>query len=242
MYEKDGEKYFIVDEHQHFWNARPDNWVEGRENLAKGWIDCFYGYHQLGPPETHWDMEKYQRWTVEDYEHGRVRGGPRRLRRPPVDLPQVLVQGGLQHHRAQPARSPRPTLARSSSTAAGTRVRARRAPPVRGGPQARTTSRASSSTPPSGTATRAATRSTTRRPTGSWSKTQELGIKNIHLHKGPTIWPLDKDAFDDRGRRPGRHGLPGAELHRRARGHAADRATSPTSPCRSRTCTPACPW
>ena len=69
MYEKDGEKYFIVDEHQHFWNARPDNWVEGRENLAEGWINCFYGYHQLGPPETHWELEKYQRWTVEDYGH-----------------------------------------------------------------------------------------------------------------------------------------------------------------------------
>src|SRR5690242_2310682 len=69
MYEKDGEKYFIVDEHQHFWNARPDNWVEGRENLAKGWIDCFYGYHQLAPPETHWPLEKYQRWTLEDYGH-----------------------------------------------------------------------------------------------------------------------------------------------------------------------------
>jgi predicted TIM-barrel fold metal-dependent hydrolase len=27
-------------------------------------------------------------------------------------------------------------------------------------------------------------------------KCQELGIKNIHAHKGPTIWPLDKDAFD----------------------------------------------
>ena len=24
----------------------------------------------------------------------------------------------------------------------------------------------------------------------------ELGVKNIHVHKGPTIWPLDKDAFD----------------------------------------------
>ena len=24
----------------------------------------------------------------------------------------------------------------------------------------------------------------------------ELGITNIHVHKGPTIWPLDKDAFD----------------------------------------------
>src|SRR2546430_1033546 len=29
-------------------------------------------------------------------------------------------------------------------------------------------------------------------------KCQALGIKNIHVHKGPTIWPLDKDAFDPR--------------------------------------------
>ncbi|HEX4010813.1 MAG TPA: amidohydrolase family protein, partial [Solirubrobacteraceae bacterium] len=27
-------------------------------------------------------------------------------------------------------------------------------------------------------------------------RAQELGIKNVHVHKGPTIWPLDKDAFD----------------------------------------------
>ena len=27
-------------------------------------------------------------------------------------------------------------------------------------------------------------------------KCKELGIKNIHAHKGPTIWPLDKDGFD----------------------------------------------
>src|ERR1700742_482363 len=29
-----------------------------------------------------------------------------------------------------------------------------------------------------------------------FEKCKELGIKNIHVHKGPTIWPLDKDAFD----------------------------------------------
>ena len=29
-------------------------------------------------------------------------------------------------------------------------------------------------------------------------KCRELGIQNIHVHKGPTIWPLDKDAFDPR--------------------------------------------
>ena len=29
-----------------------------------------------------------------------------------------------------------------------------------------------------------------------FEKCIELGIKNVHVHKGPTIWPLDKDAFD----------------------------------------------
>ena len=58
MYEKDGEKYFIVDGHVHFWNASPENWKEGQEEFAKGWIDCFYAYHKLGPPETHWPYEK----------------------------------------------------------------------------------------------------------------------------------------------------------------------------------------
>jgi hypothetical protein len=31
-----------------------------------------------------------------------------------------------------------------------------------------------------------------------YAKCKELGIKNLHVHKGPTIWPLDKDAFDPR--------------------------------------------
>ena len=45
MYEKNGEKYFVVDTHMHYWNAAPDNWVEGAEQYAKGWIECFYGVH-----------------------------------------------------------------------------------------------------------------------------------------------------------------------------------------------------
>jgi predicted TIM-barrel fold metal-dependent hydrolase len=27
-------------------------------------------------------------------------------------------------------------------------------------------------------------------------KCVELGVKNIHVHKGPTIWPLNRDSFD----------------------------------------------
>ena len=44
MYEKNGEKYFIVDSHMHYWNAAPDNWVPGAEQYAKGWIECFHAY------------------------------------------------------------------------------------------------------------------------------------------------------------------------------------------------------
>jgi hypothetical protein len=36
LYEKDGEKYFVVDGHGHFWDASPENWVEGQEEYAEG--------------------------------------------------------------------------------------------------------------------------------------------------------------------------------------------------------------
>src|SRR5687768_9243790 len=51
VYEKDGEKYFVVDGHLHFWDASPANWVPGQEKYAKGWIECFHAYQGLGPPE-----------------------------------------------------------------------------------------------------------------------------------------------------------------------------------------------
>ena len=65
MYEKDGEKYFVVDGHVHYWDASPGNWIEGQEEYAKGWIECFYGYHKLGPDEYYWPMEKFQKYSEE---------------------------------------------------------------------------------------------------------------------------------------------------------------------------------
>src|SRR5436305_8188687 len=67
MYERDGEKYFVVDSHLHFWDASPENWVQGREQYAKGWIECFHAYQGLGPPETHWPIEKFMKYTEEDF-------------------------------------------------------------------------------------------------------------------------------------------------------------------------------
>ena len=113
-----------------------------------------------------------------------------------ADVPQGVVHRGLQHHRAQ--RRPRRAASRASSwpTPASTRATAR---------PAWTSSRRTSS---------AGTRKGAKLYTAEWkddsrgwklsdpeaytylAKAQELGIKNIHVHKGPTIWPLDKDAFD----------------------------------------------
>ncbi len=66
MYEKDGEKYFVVDSHMHFWDASPANWVTGHEQYAKGWIECFHAYQGLGPPETHWTLEHFQKYSEDD--------------------------------------------------------------------------------------------------------------------------------------------------------------------------------
>jgi len=66
VYEKDGEKYFIVDSHMHYWDATPQNWVAGQEKFAKGWIECFHAYQGLGPPDTHWSIEHFQKYSEDD--------------------------------------------------------------------------------------------------------------------------------------------------------------------------------
>ena len=67
MYEHNGEKYFVLDTHTHFWDASPENWVKGQEQYADGWINCFHAYQGLGPPETHWPIEKFQKYSEEDF-------------------------------------------------------------------------------------------------------------------------------------------------------------------------------
>ena len=63
---------------------------------------------------------------------------------------------------------------------------------------ARWGSAASRSTPPSGRATRRAIRSRTTVSAVYLEKCRSLGIDIIHVHKGPTIHPLNSDAFDVR--------------------------------------------
>ena len=241
MYEKDGEKYFIVDSHMHYWNASPANWVPGAEQYAKGWIECFHAYQGLGPPETHWTIEHFQKYSEDDlmkdvFEDGYVDVAIFQ----PTYLTEWYTEGfnTTERNAALGEKHPGQFIANTrfdprDGDAGLKEFAAQRRSLGLDGHQAlhrRVEQRLA--------------RLQADRPGGYrfLEPAQELGIKNIHVHKGPTIWPLDKDAFDVVRRRPRRDRLPGAELHRRARRACRGSRTSASWRRRSPTCTPGCRW
>ncbi|MGY1604001.1 amidohydrolase family protein [Geodermatophilus sp. SYSU D00815] len=195
MYEKDGEKYFVVDSHMHFWDASRENWVEGREDLAKGWIDCFYGYHKLAPEDTHWDWERYLKVSEDDlmrdvFEEGYVdkaifqstylkywykngfntaeQNGSLLEKHPD----KFIVNGRWDPRDGDEGMRQLEEDARRWNLKG---VKLYTAEWHENG------SRGWKLTDPESYR--------------FLEKCRELGITNVHAHKGPTIWPLNKDAF-----------------------------------------------
>jgi predicted TIM-barrel fold metal-dependent hydrolase len=195
VYEKDGEKYFIVDSHLHFWDASPENWVKGQEQYAKGWIECFHAYQALGPPETHWTIEHFQKYSEDDFEKdiftdGHVDKGIFQStylkewyakgfnaidqNAPLLErFPEKLIVNGRWDPRDGEAGLRQLEEDHAQYGLKGVKVYTA---------EWRDGSRGWTLKDPEAVP--------------FLEKCQELGIKNIHAHKGPTIWPLDKDGFD----------------------------------------------
>jgi predicted TIM-barrel fold metal-dependent hydrolase len=156
-----------VDGHVHYWDASPENWVEGQEQYAKGWIESFYGYHQLGPEEYYWPMEKYQRYSEETmmkdlFEDGHVDKA--------IFLPTYLKAwykegfNTIEQDAVLAEKYPDRFILNGRFDPRDGEEGLRELED----PEAKR----------------------------YLEKCEELGVKNIHVHKGPTIWPLNKDAFD----------------------------------------------
>ena len=195
MYEKDGKQYFIVDSHIHLWDASPDNWVKGSEAYAKGWIECFHAYQSLGPPETHWPIEKFMKYSIEDFEsdvfekagtdHGVFQSTylkewyttgfntAEQNAQLVEKYPDKLIVNGRWDPRDGDA-----GLRELEADAAKYKLQGVKLYTAEWNAGSRGYTLADEICKP------------------FFEKCKELGIKNIHVHKGPTIWPLDKDAFD----------------------------------------------
>ena len=195
MYEHNGEKYFIVDSHMHYWNAAPDNWVPGAEQYAKGWIECFHAYQGLGPPETHWSIEHFQKYSEDDlmkdvFEDGYVDVAVFQ----PTYLKEWYKEGFNTTERNALMGEKHP----------GKFIYNTRFDPRDGDAGLEELKRNVERFGSKGVKLYTAewnngSRGYKLSDPGAYrylEAAQNLGIKNIHVHKGPTIWPLDKDAFD----------------------------------------------
>ncbi|OLZ61694.1 amidohydrolase family protein [Amycolatopsis keratiniphila] len=193
MYTKDGETYYIVDAHVALWDARPEN----QANIhGKQFIDCFYDYHRNLSPES-------ELWSYEEYLYY---GGARLMK-------DLFQDGYVDHAIFQPAH-----LGAFYKNGFGQTEEAfaltRRHPDKltynhcfdprleqAGLDQLR---RDAERFGLKGVKLYTAEwRDDSRgyKLDDPWCRRYletclELGIRNIHVHKGPTIRPLDRDAFD----------------------------------------------
>ena len=194
MYEKDGEKYFVFDSHLHFWDASPDNWVSGQEQYAKGWIECFHAYMGLGPPETHWTLEHFQKYSADDFERDVFGAGVDQATLQSTYLRDWYVDGFNDIEKNAKLLDRFPGKIRVNGRwdprdgeAGLQQLEADHAKYGIQGVKLYTAEWKGSSR---------GWKLTDPAAVPFLEKCEELGIRNVHVHKGPTIWPLDKDAFD----------------------------------------------
>jgi uncharacterized protein len=193
MYEKDGEKYYVVDSHVAIWDGRESN----LKNVhGKQFIDCFYDYHKnLSPEDVVWDYDTYTYY-----------GGERLMK-------DLFQDGYVDHAIFQPALLPAFYKRGFGQTEEAFAL-------ARSHPEQLTYNHCYD--PRNEQAGLEQLRRDAERMglqgvklyTAEWhgdsrgyklddpwsrrylEECLTLGITNIHVHKGPTIRPLDRDAFD----------------------------------------------
>ena len=193
MYSKDGEDYFVLDVHVALWDARPENQLNVH---GKQFIDCFYDYHRNLSPES-------ERWPYEDYLYY---GGERLMK-------DLFEDGYVDHAIFQPAilgAFYKRGFGQTEEAFALAQQHPERLTynhafdPRHGEEGLRQFRRDADRFGLKGVKLYTAEwfgDSRGWKLDDPWSyryleACQELGIRNIHVHKGPTIRPLDRDAFD----------------------------------------------
>jgi predicted TIM-barrel fold metal-dependent hydrolase len=193
VYEKNGEKYFVVDGHVHFWDGSPEN---QRNIHGKQFIECFYGYHSaLSPEEYLWSLENFQKYSEETMMRDLFQDGyVDKAIFQPTYLTDFYVNGfnTTEQDAVLKEKYPDKFVLNGSFD-------------PREGEQGLVNFE---------NLVNRYNLKGVKLYTAEWNgeskgwslkdewakryleKCEELGVKNIHVHKGPTITPLNRDAFD----------------------------------------------
>jgi predicted TIM-barrel fold metal-dependent hydrolase len=190
---KDGEEIFIIDGHTHNWDASPEN----QKNIhGKQFIDCFYGYHvALSPKEEVWPKDRFDKYGADRMHHDLFVDGPDDMAiLQSTYLTDFYKTGFNTIERNAVVKSQHPDRyilngafdprdGEAGLDALDEMVATHKIKGVKlYTAEWKGESRGYKLSDP-------------------WAyryleRAEKLGIKNIHVHKGPTIIPLDRDAFD----------------------------------------------
>jgi uncharacterized protein len=194
MYENgNGERFFVVDGHIHFWDASPENQAN---EYGKGFINCFYDYHRnLSPEEYVWPQDKYEKYSEDDLMHDLFEAGYVDVGIfQPTYLSDFYKNGfnTTEQDAVLKEKHPEKFVLNGAFDPRGEEQGLRefedlvKRYDLKGVKLYTAEWRGDSKG---------------WKLSDPWAKRYlercgELGVKNIHVHKGPTIWPLNRDAFD----------------------------------------------
>lgn len=188
-----GEEVFIIDGHTHYWDGSPEN----QSNIhGKQFIECFYAYHTaLSPKDQLWPKEQFEKYSAERMYNDLFVDGPDDM---------AIVQST---YLSEFYKTGFNTIERNAEMAKAHKNRfiLNGAFDPRDGEKAIEYIHYMKET--FGIKGVKLYTAEWKGSSRGWKLTdpaayrclelcESLGITNIHVHKGPTIIPLDKDAFD----------------------------------------------
>ncbi len=190
---KSGEEIFIIDGHTHNWKADAANVanIHGQQ-----FIDCFYAYHKnLSPKDQVWPKEKFDNYGAEQMYKDLFVDGPDDMAIVQSTYLSDFYKTGfntIERNAEIKARAPDRIIVNGafdprdgekglddlSAMAEKYKLKGVKLYTAEWRGESRGYSL------------------TDKMSYKYLEHAQKLGIKNIHVHKGPTIIPLDRDAFD----------------------------------------------
>ncbi len=208
-----GEEIFVIDGHTHFWDGSPAN----QKNIhGKQFIECFYAYHSnLSPPSEKWkrtssksttrrrcsmtcfvtgydDMAILQPTYLTDFYKNGFNTTERNSAMKKNHPDRFILNGAFDPRDGSKGLEDLHALSEKHKLKGVKLYTAEWRGESKG------------------------YKLTDKESYKYLEAAQKLGIKNIHVHKGPTIIPLNRDAFDVADIDDGRDFIPGSEFHCRA--------------------------